>query len=338
MASLMKSPSRFKVPSYLIGPILILIIAMVYGSLGSEYFLQPESIIFNTGRYIEIGLLALALTFVIINGDIDLSVASTLAASAGVLAKLFAAGVPILWCCVAAIFTGFLLGLINGLIVIKFGLPSLVVTLATLALYRGLTQVMLGDGVVANYPESFVGFDQRLFIGGNPGLPAPLALFIVASIIFYYILHRSNYGIKNIMSGSNPSSSKFSGLGVNSVRLTAFALSGTVSGICAVMITSRLGSTISNVGLGLELLAITVVVLGGTDIFGGRGAISGTVVSLFAIMAVREALVIQDINGQVQDAAIGLLLILTVLVPQIRSYYIEKRNRKQRFNEAQRNA
>jgi len=335
MSSLIKAPKRFKVPSYLVGPILILVIAMIYGSLGSEYFLQPSSIIFNTGRYIEIGLLALALTFVIINGDIDLSVASTLAASAGVLAKLFAGGVPIFWCCVAAIFTGFVLGLINGLIVIKFGLPSLVVTLATLALYRGLTQVMLGDGVVANYPDNFVGFDQRLVIGGDPGLPAPLALFIVASLIFYYVLHRSNYGIKNIMSGSNASSSKFSGISVNNVRLIAFSVSGTVSGICAVMITSRLGSTISNVGLGLELLAITVVVLGGTDIFGGRGAISGTVVSLFAIMAVREALVIQDINGQVQDAAIGLLLILTVLVPRIRSYYVEKRNRQKRFNEAQ---
>ena len=321
MSKLANSPTRFKVPGYLIGPILILVAAMIYGSLGSEYFLQPASIIFNTGRYIEIGLLALALTFVIINGDIDLSVASTLAASAGVLAKLFSNGVPIFWCCVASIFTGFL--------------PSLVVTLATLALYRGLTQVMLGDGVVANYPESFVGFDQRLLIGGNPGLPAPLALFIVASIIFYYVLHRSNYGIKNIMSGSNPSSSNFSGISVNNVRLVAFALSGTVAGICAVMITSRLGSTISNVGLGLELLAITAVVLGGTDIFGGRGAISGTVVALFAIMAVREALVIQDINGQVQDAAIGLLLILTVLVPRIRSYYVDKRNRKKRFNEAQ---
>ena len=335
MSSLIKAPTRFKVPAYLIGPILILVIAMIYGSLGSEYFLQPSSIIFNTGRYIEIGLLALALTFVIINGDIDLSVASTLAASAGVLAKLWAAGVPIFWCCIVAIFTGFILGLINGLIVIKLGLPSLVVTLATLALYRGLTQVMLGDGVVANYPENFVGFDQRLVIGGSPGLPAPLALFIVASIIFYVILHHTNYGIKNIMSGSNPSSSKFSGIDVNRVRLIAFALSGTVSGVCAVMITSRLGSTISNVGLGLELLAITVVVLGGTDIFGGRGAISGTVVSLFAIMAVREALVIQDINGQVQDAVIGLLLILTVLVPRIRSYYVEKRNRQKRFNEAQ---
>ena len=335
MSSLVNSKSRFSIPGYLVGPFLILIVAMIYGSLGSEYFLQPSSIVFNTGRYIEIGLLALALTFVIINGDIDLSVASTLAASAGVLAKLFESGVPIVWCCVASVFTGFILGLFNGLIVIKFGLPSLVVTLATLALYRGLTQVMLGDGVVANYPESFVGFDQRLVIGGSPGLPAPLALFIVASIIFYYILHRSNYGLKNIMSGSNPSSSNFSGISVNNVRLIAFALSGTVAGICAVMITSRLGSTISNVGLGLELLAITAVVLGGTDIFGGRGAISGTVVALFAIMAVREALVIQDINGQVQDAAIGLLLILTVLVPRIRSYYVEQRNRKKRFNESQ---
>lgn len=330
-----KSTFGLKVPGYLVGPIVILLLAMIYGSLGSEYFLDPASIIFNTGRYIEIGLLALALTLVIVNGDIDLSVASTLAASAGVLAKLFESGVPIFWCCIASIFTGFLLGLINGLIVIIFRLPSLVVTLATLALYRGITQVMLGDGVIADYPESFVGFDQRLVIGGNPGLPAPLALFIAASIIFYYILHKSNYGIKNIMSGSNPSSGNFSGINVNRVRLIAFALSGTIAGICAVLITSRLGSTISNVGLGLELLAITVVVLGGTDIFGGRGAISGTVVALFAIMAVREALVIQDVNGQVQDAAVGVLLILTVLIPTIRGYFIEKRNRKKRISESQ---
>ncbi len=328
------SSRKFKIPGYLIGPILILVIAMVYGTLGSEYFLQPSSIVFNTGRYIEIGLLALALTFVIINGDIDLSVASTLAASAGVLAKLYSGGIPIFWCSIAAILTGTLLGLFNGLVIIKFGLPSLVVTLATLALYRGLTQVMLGDGVVANYPDNFVGFDQRLVIGGNPGLPAPLALFFVAAFIFYYVLHRSNYGLKNLMTGSNNSASNFSGINVNRVRLIAFAVSGMVSGICAVLITSRLGSTISNVGLGLELLAITVVVLGGTDIFGGRGSISGTVISLFAIMAVRESLVIQDVNGQVQDAVIGLLLILTVLVPRIRSYRVEKKNRQKRFNEA----
>ena len=194
---------------------------------------------------------------------------------------------------------------------------------------------MLGDSVVADYPESFIGFDQRLIIGGTPGLPAPLALFFVAALIFYFILHRSNYGLLNIMSGSNPSSSKFSGVSVDRVRLTAFAVSGLISGLCAVMITSRLGSTISNVGLGLELLAITVVVLGGTDIFGGRGAISGTVVALFAIMAVRESLVIQDVNGQVQDAAIGILLILTVLIPRIREYAVDKRNRQKRFNEAQ---
>ena len=335
MRSLIKTSKHFQIPGYLIGPILILVVAIIYGSVGSQYFLQPSSIIFNTGRYMEIGLLALALTFVIINGDIDLSVASTLAASAAVLAKLFSGGVPIFWCCIAAIITGFVLGLINGLIVVKFGVPSLVVTLATLALYRGLTQVMLGDGVVANYPEKFVGFDQRQVIGGNPGFPAPLFVFLIASIIFYFVLHRSNYGIKNLLTGSNQNASKYSGINVNRVRLTAFAVSGTMSGVCAVMITSRLGSTISNVGLGLELLAITVVILGGTDIFGGRGSISGTVIALFAIMMVREALVIQDVNGQVQDAVIGLLLILTVLVPRIRTYYIEKKNRKKRFSDFQ---
>ena len=194
---------------------------------------------------------------------------------------------------------------------------------------------MLGDQVVADYPESFIGMDQKMLVSFGPGLPIPLAVFAIASVIFYFVLHRSNFGLLNVMSGSNASASKFSGIKVDTVRLTAFATSGLITGICAVMMTSRLGVTISNVGLGVELLAITVVVLGGTDIFGGRGSISGTVVALFAIMAVRESLVMQDVNGQVQDAAIGLLLILTVLVPRIRAGYIEQRNRRKRFNESQ---
>ena len=327
--------SRFKVPGHLIGPIAIFVVAMAYGSIGSPYFLDPTSLIFNTGRYVEIGLIALALTLVIINGDIDLSVASNLAASAAVMAKLYSHGIPIYICCLAAIVTGLLLGFLNGFIVIKFGLPSLVVTLATLALYRGLAQVMLGDQVVADYPESFIGMDQKMLVSFGPGLPIPLAIFAIASVIFYFVLHRSNFGLLNVMVGSNASASKFSGIKVDTVRLSAFATSGLITGICAVMMTSRLGVTISNVGLGVELLAITVVVLGGTDIFGGRGTISGTVVALFAIMAVRESLVMQDVNGQVQDAAIGLLLILTVLVPRIRASYVEQQNIKKRFNESQ---
>jgi rhamnose transport system permease protein len=326
------------VPSYLMGPIVIFIAAMVYGTVGSPYFLDVSSLVFNTGRYMEIGLLALALTIVIINGDIDLSVASNLAASAAVLAKLFSHGVPIVLCCVAAILTGLILGTINGLIITKFGVPSLVVTLATLALYRGLAQVMLGDAVVTGYPDSFLGFDQRFLISGSPGLPAPLALFAVAVAVFYFLLHRSNFGLLNVMSGSNSSASRFSGIRVDSVRLIAFATSGLVSGVCAVMITSRLGSTQSNIGSGLELLAITVVVLGGTDIFGGRGSIAGTAVALFAIMAVRESLVIQNINGQVQDAAVGLLLILTVLLPRVKSHYQERRNTRKKFSGAQQKA
>ncbi len=321
---------RLSIPRHLAGPLLILLVAVIYGTIGSPYFLDPSSIVFNTGPYIEIGLLSLGLTLVIINGDIDLSVASNLAASAGVLAKLFSHGVPIFFCCVAAIVTGLILGTINGLIITKFQLPSLVVTLGTLALYRGLTQVMLGDSVVANYPDKFVGFDTRYLIKLSPGLPYPLALYIVAALIFYYILHRSNFGLSLLMSGSNREASRFSGIKAEKIRLATFSISGLLSGICAVLITSRLGSTISNVGLGLELLAITVVVLGGTDIFGGRGTISGTIVALFAIMMVRQSMVIQNINGQVQDAAIGLLLILTVLIPMIRATIKEKRGREEK--------
>lgn len=305
---------RSRIGAY-IPSIVILIAAVVYGSISSPYFLDFGALIVNTGRYVEIGLLALALTVVIINGDIDLSVASNLAVSAATMGLLAQAGVSIQLAALAALAVGVGLGAINALFIVGLGLPSLVVTLATLALYRGLAQIMLGDSAVTDYPEEFIGADQVSLLGETATIPMPLILFLGFALLFGFLLSRTNFGLACYLTGSNQQAARFSGINTDRTRATAFLLCGLMAGTAAIMLTSRLGSTLSNVGLGLELLAITVVVLGGTDIFGGRGTILGTVIALFAVMAVRESLVISNVNGQIQDAVVGVILIAAIVVP-----------------------
>jgi rhamnose transport system permease protein len=269
-------------------------------------------------------MLALGLTLVIINGDIDLSVASNLAVSAATMGLLLEGGVPIQLAALAALAVGMGLGAINAVFIVGMGLPSLVVTLATLALYRGLAQIILGDHAVTAYPEEFIGVDQVSLLGDIAIVPMPLVMLIGFALLFGFLLSRTNFGISCYLTGSNQQAAKFSGIRIDRTRATAFMLTGLMAGAAAVMMTSRLGSTLSNVGLGLELLAITVVVLGGTSIFGGRGTVLGTIIALFAVMAVRESLVISNVNGQVQDALVGVILIVAIVVPQTVTRFRER--------------
>lgn len=292
--------------------ITVFIAAIVWGTLASPFFLNVPVLLLHTGRYVEIGLLALAMTLVIIHGDIDLSVASNMAFSAAVLGLVYQSTESLVTASIAALITGTLLGLFNGVLVAVVGLPSLVVTLGTLALYRGMAQIALGDQAVTGYPSDFVGADQITFFGI---LPFPLLIFFIAAILFGILLHRTRFGFTSFLLGKNQRATLFTGLSPKFNRLVAFALAGSMAGLAAILITARLGSTRSNLGFGFELLVITIVVLGGTDIFGGRGNIMGTVVALFAVIAVREAMTIQNINGQIQDAMIGLLLVFIIALP-----------------------
>ncbi|MBK5237913.1 MAG: ABC transporter permease [Actinomycetales bacterium] len=299
---------------HLLPAFIVLIAAVVWGATTSPYFLNGSALLYNTGRYMEVAVLALAMTVIIIHGDIDLSIASNVAFSAAVLGLTHQAGVPVSLASLLALLTGAALGAVNGFFVTVLGLPSLVVTLGTLALYRGMTQIALGDGAVTGYPGDFMAASQFLVVGV---FPLPLILFFALAFAFWLLMAKSTFGIRAVLAGSSLRAAMFSGVRVNRSRFTAFVLGGTMAGVAAILITARLGSTRSNVALGLELLVITVVVLGGTDIFGGKGTIGGTVVALFAVMAVREALAINNVNGQIQDAAIGMILILTISLPHL---------------------
>lgn len=296
--------------------LVLLVLAFVVSSRLSPYFLDLQYMFDSTSLFMEVGAMALAMTFVIISGNIDLSVGSMLAlvaVSFGLVYKQL--HVPIELAIVIALIQGCVLGLLNGLIVTHYKLPAMIVTVGSLALYRGLAQVFLGDHAVTGFPESFYGLDMR-YIGGSP-VPMPLAIFAVLAIIFGLILHRTSFGRTVFAVGTNQDAARFSGIAVDRVKVIAFVLSGLMAAVGGLLMTSRLASARYDMASGWELDVITAVVLGGTDIDGGRGSILGTVLALFLVGILRSGMGLANIKIEYQLVVIGSLLILSIIIPNI---------------------
>ena len=294
--------------------LLLAVLAVYVGTVLSDSFWQPHLLLFNSGAYIEFGFLALPMTLLIAMGEIDLSVGAMVGVCASLLGWLHLHHMPIAPACVLTVVAGGLCGLVNGAIVTRLRLPSLVVTLATLAIFRGIAEELLGSQTVI-LPLSFSSFDQKGILGGRYDIPREMALFLVLAAVFAFVLHRTIFGRVVLTVGANREVARFSGMRVDRARMIAFLASGLMSGLVGVLLASRNDSVTFSVGSGYELLAITVVVLGGADIFGGRASMLSTVFAVFAVIALREALTVYGSDGLVQDGIVGLILIGAVLAP-----------------------
>jgi rhamnose transport system permease protein len=235
--------------------------------------------------------------------------------SASTLGFLYAAGVPVEIGIPIVLIIGALGGLLNGVLVTRFGLPSLLVTLGTLALYRGLALVVLGSRGVSAFPDWFTGFG----FGAVPGLPIPWPFFIYVALalILGLLLHRTWVGREIYAIGKNQAAARFSGVRVARVKLWLFVLSGTVAALAGVILTARFASARADVGVGLTLVVITVVLLGGVDIFGGRGTIPGVVLAFFTLAVLNNVLRLANVSSDIQQIAVGLLLIVSVVIPTL---------------------
>jgi rhamnose transport system permease protein len=274
-------------------------------------FLDADYLLDRSTIDMEAGLIAIAMTFVIGAGHIDLSVASILALTCAIVAKLHAvAGVPLLPLVIAAPFIGGLLGAVNGLIVTRIGLPSLIVTLATMAGYRGLTQVLIGDDSI-RAPEAFSGFDQVWVAGW---VPMPVVVFLFAAVVLSLVLHKTTFGRNVLAIGTNPEAALYAGVPVGRATLGIFVLSGVTSGAAAMMMFSRLKVARWDHAAGMELDVITAVVLGGASIFGGRATVIGSAIALVLIFVLHTAMGLRNISLQIQNGAVGGLLIVAVLL------------------------
>jgi len=263
---------------------------------------------------IEKVIVAVIMTFVIVNGEIDLSVASVMGFSACVLADLHSRGVPFEVAAVVALLSGAGAGFVQGLFVAKLGLPSLVVTLAGLIGFRGAARIFLEDRSIGDFPEWFDRLGQEPLVGR---VYLATLLFAVAIVVAGIVLHRTAFGRTVYVIGNNAEVARYSGLDVARNKLIILTASGFTAGLAGVLFAARLGSVRGDLALGFELDIITMVLLGGVSIFGGSGNLVGVGLSILVILNLRNGMGLANITGNAQTSVIGALLILSVLVPNM---------------------
>ncbi len=306
--------------------IALLAVLAVVGQLISPEFLTTDS--FTTGSLdlSEIALMALPLAMVIVAAEIDLSVASVLALSSALMAYLWNHGQPVETIIPICLIAGALCGAFNGLLVTRVGLPSLAVTIGTLALFRGLAFVVIGDDSVTDFP---VTWTDRAF-GNFAGtfVPNTIVLFAVLAAGFAVLLHATPFGRSVFAIGANQEAAFFSGLRVKRIKLILFTLSGAVAALAGVVITLRNSTGAANVGQGFELSAVTAVLLGGVSIFGGRGTIAGVILALVLLGGIQKALLLSEsISSYWIQIVTGALLVGSVLGPNLARRVVGARRR-----------
>lgn len=305
----------------------ILIIVVIFNTTMTPHYLQVQNQINLFQLHIEKIIVVLIMTFLIINAEIDLSVGSVMGLAGCVMAFLFEKGIPFELCLLAGLLTGVLTGAFNGFMVSYVGLSSLIVTLSGLIAYRGLARVLVENRSIGDFPEWFDRLGQQPLVG-----PIPLALivFFVLLIIALIILQRSGFGRYVYVIGNNKDVARYSGVNVRRLKMSLFIISGFIAAFAGLLLAARLGSMRGDTATGTELEVITMVVLGGVSIFGGTGSMIGVLLSVLIVLNLRNGMGLLNITGEIQTGVIGVLLILSVLGPNIGQGVREAWSRRRR--------
>ena len=286
----------------------------IFNSFASPYFLNAWNLSDATFNFTEKAMIAFAMALLIIAGEIDLSVASiiALASTAMGAAVQAGAGTPVL--IIVGIGAGLICGAFNGVLVTRWGLPSIVVTIGTMSLFRGISYIVLGDQAYRGYPSEFSFFGQGYVWWV---ISFEFVLFAIIALTYTVILHQTNFGRAVYAIGNNPTGALFSGIRVQRVKFILFLMTGLMSGIAAICLTSRLGSTRPSIAFGWELEVVTMVVLGGVNILGGSGSIPGVIIAAFVMGLVTFGLGLLNVPGIVMSIVIGMLLIGVIALPRV---------------------
>ena len=295
--------------------VVLLIVVGLVGEQTSPGFLTGTNLFYLGLDVGEIALLSLPLTMIIIAGEIDLSIASILGLASALLGWLWNAGWPLELIFPTVLVAGALAGALNGFLVTRLGLPSLAVTIGTLAMYRGLAFVILGDEAVADFPASYTRYGTTPIPGTS--IPYPIALFAVLAVVFGVVLHATPFGRSVFAIGANQEAAFFSGIRVRRTKFILFVLSGAMAGLGGIVFTLRFASARADNGAGLELAVVAAVLLGGVSIFGGKGTLGGVVAAVFLLGGVRSALILNDVSNDILNVVTGLLLIGSVIAPNL---------------------
>jgi rhamnose transport system permease protein len=311
------------------GVLVVAIVAVVVvGSLTIDGVGGPRFWRFAAIEFIPIALIALPLTFIILTGEIDLSVASTVGLSAVVMGQLWHLGVSSLPLLIGAcLVLGAVLGALNGTFVAVLSLPSLAVTIGTLALYRGLAFVVLGDRAVADYPPQWTS----RAIAPIPGLTIPWVIVVVAvlALLFAIVLYATPIGRGLYAIGNNADAARFAGIAVARTKFWLYVLCGMVAAMTGVFWTLRFASARADTAAGLELPIVAAVLLGGVSIFGGRGGIAGVIAAVALLVVLRNALQLASVPDNALNIVTGALLIISVVGPNVVGMVRERLRRRQ---------
>lgn len=294
---------------------LVLLVALAAAlailSVTAERFMSVANLL-NQGRLMtEVALVALPMTFVIITGGIDLSVGSIMGLTAILLGVFWQKlGLPLVAACGLAVFVAGLAGFANGLLITRLRVPPLIATLATLALYRGLAEGISQARSVRGYPDWFYVLGQKDVLG----VPTQLWLLVIAVAFFWVLLARTTFGRSLYAIGHNETAARYSAIRVDRIKLAIYTMSGLMAGLAGVIFVSRVSTTRSDMGSGLELDVIAAVVLGGTSIFGGVGTIAGTVLGFTLIQLLKNGLALTGVKGDSTIVVIGTVLIASILI------------------------
>jgi rhamnose transport system permease protein len=306
--------------------VILLMLTIIVNAIASPYFLDVFNLADATFNFSEKAIIALAMALLILVREIDLSVAAIVALAAMGVGYAAEAGHGPLVLIAIAIGIGLLCGVFNGVLVSFLNLPSIVVTIGTMSLFRGLTQVILGDQAKTKFPADFLDLGQSYFIKMKetgiswlflPPVPLSFLILLILAVLFGLVLHKTAVGRQLFATGSNPVTARFSGIPVTRLRFILFVVSGILSGLAAALLVARLGSVRSNIGIGWELDIVTMVILGGVSIAGGVGSILGVFLAVLVLGLLTFGMSLNNIPGQVVSVYIGALLIAVIAIPRI---------------------
>lgn len=306
--------------------LVLLLTVLILASLTTEGFLTALNFSYIFSNTSEITIIAFAMLFMIIMGEIDLSVASMLALGSAMLGWSYAKGAPIWLSIIICILVGTLCGLVNGFLVTKLGLGSLAVTIGTLALYRGIANGILGENTVNEFPEFWTSFGFDTF--GTSFMPKTMPLIIFFGIMFGILLHRTPFGRRTLAIGQSPEAARFAGVNIIRHKMIVFTFTGFMSGVAGVVYTFRFSTAQADNGIGIELLVISAILLGGVSIFGGIGTMWGIVAGVLLAGSVESWLTLREINAQWRTIVTGLLLLISVAAPVLVQKSKSRRERK----------
>lgn len=292
----------------------IAVAVFTINALSSPYFLNAWNLSDATFNFTEKAMIAFAMAMLIIAGEIDLSVASIIALASTAMGFVMQLGFNTPYLVATGMAVGLLCGAFNGLLVTRYGLPSIVVTIGTMSLFRGIAYIALGDQAYTGYPADFAFFGQGYVWWV---ISFEFALFVLLGVLFGILLHKTNFGRAVYAIGNNQVGAQFSGIRTGRVKFMLFLLTGLMSGIAAICLTSRLGSTRPSIAFGWELEIVTMVVLGGVNILGGSGTIVGVVIAAFVMGMVTFGFGLLNVPGIVMSIFIGLLLIGVIALPKL---------------------